>query len=203
MDYRFTVNFHGDDRTVHNMSKVFNTFGCPNTIVEVGVYEGYTTFWMSDILSNHNSDLKIYAVDPHVGSNDLTEVDFNEIKGNFCHNLEANENKNVEYVCKYSVDGLTDLIKDGVKADLIYIDGDHRAGEVLTDLVLSWKLLNVGGIIMCDDSTSWRFMDKNGACSPHMSPRMAIEMFIGCYWDRLTPIDLPIGTQTAFMKIKD
>lgn len=203
MTYRFTVNFHGDDRTVHNMSRIFNTYGCPNTIIEVGVYEGYTTFWMSDMLSQFNENLKIYAVDPHVGSNDLTEVDFNEIKSNFVHNREANQHKNVEYVCKHSAVGLVDLIKDGVKADLIYIDGDHRAGEVLTDLVLSWQLLNVGGIIMCDDSTSWRFIDKNGACSPSMSPRMAIESFISCYWDRLLPVDLPIGTQTAFMKMKE
>jgi len=203
MTYRFTINFHGDDRTASNMSMIFNNFGCPSTIIEVGVYEGYTTFWMSDVLAGHNSDLKIYAVDPHIGSNDLDGVDFNKIKENFCYNLEANTNKNVEYVCKYSSDGLTDLIKSGVKADFIYIDGDHRAGEVLTDLVMSWKLLNVGGVIMCDDSTAWRFIDKNGACSPHMSPRMAIEMFISCYWDRLTPINLPIGTQTAFMKIKE
>ena len=203
MTYRFTINFHGDNRPINNMATIFNTFGCPNTIIEVGVYEGHTTFWMSDTLSKHNANLKIYAVDPHVGSNDLTNVNFNEIKANFCHNLEANENKNVEYMCKYSSDALTDLIKDGVKADLIYIDGDHRAGEVLTDLVLAWKLLNVGGTIMCDDSSTWRFKDENGACSPHMSPRMAIEMFISCYWDRLNPIDLPISGGTAFTKIKD
>lgn len=80
MTYRFTINFHGDDRTASNMSMIFNNFGCPSTIVEVGVYEGYTTFWMSDVLAGHNSDLKIYAVDPHIGSNDLDGVDFNKIK---------------------------------------------------------------------------------------------------------------------------
>lgn len=205
MTYRFTINFHGDNRTINNMNSIFNLFGCPNTIIEVGVYEGYTTFWMSDFLTEHNKDIKIYAVDPHIGSSDLPEADFdfNKIKSNFRHNLESNENKNVEYICKYSTDGLTDLINQGIKADLIYIDGDHKAGEVLTDLVLSWKLLNVGGVIICDDSTSWRFIDANGACSPHMSPRLAIESFISCYWDRLKPLDLPSPGQTAFIKTKD
>jgi predicted O-methyltransferase YrrM len=185
------------------MSKIFSTFGCPNTIIEVGVYEGYTTFWMSDVLHQYNPDLKIYAIDPHVGSNDLTDVDFNEIKSNFCHNLQVNDKKNVEYISKHSNKGLIDLINQGTKAQLIYIDGDHKAAEVLTDLTLSWQLLDVGGVIICDDASSWVFTDKNGTSSPHMSPRMAIEMFISCYWDRIKPIDLPNGTQTAFMKIKD
>lgn len=203
MTYKFTVNFNSDNKTVTNMTTLFGWFGCPSTIIEIGVYEGYTTFWLSDILTEHNDSLKIYAVDPHVGSNDLTEVDFNEIKSNFLHNLAVNSNKNVEYINKHSANGLIDLINAGVKADLIYVDGDHRAAEVLTDLVLSWQLLNMGGVIICDDSSSWRFVDKNGSCAPHMSPRLAIENFISCYWDRLKPLDLPVPGQTAFMKTQE
>lgn len=203
MSYKFTIIFHGDNRTIDNMNNIFSAFGCPNTIIEIGVYEGYTTFWLSDMLHKFNQNLKIYAVDPHIGSSDLEGYDFNEIKSNFLHNLEVNEKKNVEYISKPSSDGLVDLIKQGIKADFIYVDGDHRAGGVLTDLVLSWQLLNVGGVIVCDDSTSWRFIDNNGTCSPHMSPRMAIESFISCYWDRLKPLDLPAPGQTAFVKIKE
>lgn len=203
MNYKFSVNFHSDNRTIQNVSKLVNIFGFPSTIIEIGVYEGYTTFWLSDILTEHNPNLKIYAIDPHIGSNDLTEVDFNEIQSNFEHNLNSNMHKNIEYIRKFSKDGLVDLINQKIKAEFIYIDGDHRAAGVLSDLVLSWELLAIGGVIMCDDSTSWRFEDKNGTCSPHMSPRMAIEMFISCYWDKLKPIDLPHSGQTAFLKISE
>jgi hypothetical protein len=36
-----------------------------------------------------------------------------------------------------------------------------------------------------------------------MSPRMAIEMFIACNWEKLEPIELPHSGQTAFMKIAE
>ena len=203
MNYKFSITFYSDNRTVDNMTSIFNTCGCPNSIIEVGVYEGYTTFWLSDMLTPHNPNLKIYAVDPHVGSNDLTEVDFNDIRDRFCYNLESNEVKNVEYIQKFSSEGLIDLINRDLKAELIYIDGDHRAAGVLTDLILSWQLLKVGGVILCDDATTWKFKDANGTCSPHMSPRMAIESFMSCYWDRIEPLHLPNTGQTAFMKIKE
>jgi predicted O-methyltransferase YrrM len=201
--YRFTVNFQSDNRTTTNIVELVKTYGIPSAIIEVGAYEGYTTFWLSDILTEHNKDLKIYAVDPHVGSIELTDVNFNEIQSNFTHNLNANIHKNVEYVQKFSKDGLVDLINKGVKAELIYIDGDHRASTVLTDLVLSWELLKLGGVIICDDSVSWKYKDKHGTASPHMSPRMAIEMFIACNWEKIEPIELPHSGQTAFMKIAE
>jgi cephalosporin hydroxylase len=123
------------------------------------------------------------------------------IQSNFAHNLSVNENKNVKYIRKYSEDGLIDLINQGVKAHFIYIDGDHRASGVLTDLVLAWKLLVPGGVMLCDDATIWQYKDKNGTVSPQMSPRMAIEMFIQCNWDKVKPIKLPDAWQTGFMKL--
>jgi cephalosporin hydroxylase len=203
MNYRFSSTFYVDNRAIENFNAIFSKFGCPKTIVEVGVYEGYTTFWFSSTLAEHNKDLKIYAIDPHVGSNDLTDVDFNFIRDNFCYNLEVNKDKNVEYLQKFSSEALVDLIKENVKADLIYIDGDHRASTVLSDLVLSWHLLNIGGVIICDDTNSWKFTDENGTSSPHMSPRMAVETFIACNWDKLNILQLPNSEQTAFVKIKE
>lgn len=203
MEYRFTTDFDVGKKTAVNMSTLFNWFGCPNTIIEIGVYEGQTTLWLSDTLSEHNDSLKIFAIDPHVGSNDLEGINFGVVKSNFLYNVSVNQNKNIEYISKHSCKGLMDLIQSGVKADLIYIDGDHRAAGVLTDLVLAWQVLSVGGVIVCDDATSWKFTDKNGESSPHMCPRMAVESFVNCHWDRLKPLDLPVSGQTAFMKIKE
>ena len=109
-------------------------------------------------------------------------------------------NKNITYIPKHSTDGLIELINDNVQAELIYIDGDHKASEVLADLVLSWKLLRVGGVILCDDTTTWRYTDKNGTQSAQMSVRMAVEMFIQCNWQKLNILSLPDGTPTAFIK---
>ncbi len=199
-DYRFTVNFYGDGANISNLSFLFQKFGIPSTIVEVGCYEGWTTFWLSDQLTQYNENLKIYAIDPHDHSDDLSDT-INVAKENFLHNLESHPNKNVTHIPEYSNKALIGLINSGVTAELIYIDGDHFASSVLTDLVLAWELLPVGGVILCDDSTEWKFKDKNGTASAQMSPRMAIEMFIQCNWHKVQPIVLPNGLQTAFMKV--
>jgi predicted O-methyltransferase YrrM len=200
--YNFTMDFNCGRGAVTNIANFINTYGVPNSIIEIGVFEGSTTFWMADQLTPHNPNLKIYAVDPHVGSNDMTE-DFSLVQQNFEHNLKECQYKNVTYIRKHSQDGLIDLINQGVEAELIYVDGDHKAGEVLTDLVLSWKLLKVGGIILCDDTTTWRYTDSNGTESAQMSVRMAVEMFIQCNWHKVRILQLPDSTQTAFMKIKE
>lgn len=200
--YRLSVDFNCAGGSFTNISYLINLYGIPRTICEIGVYEGSTTFWMADNISPHNNNLAIYAIDPHDTSADLT-VDLKGVKDNFVYNLTQNSYKNVEYINKPSEDGLIDLINRDVKCDLIYIDGDHRASGVLTDLVLAWKVLNVGGVILCDDTTTWKFVDKNKTASNQMSPRLAVETFIQCNWHKLSILSLPDGTQTAFIKTSE
>jgi cephalosporin hydroxylase len=198
--YKFSMDFNMGRGAYQNITDIVNNNGVPNTIVEVGVFEGSTTFWMADNLTPHNKNLKIYAIDPHVGSNDMSE-DFNVVQSNFVSNLEACQHKNVEYIRKHSKQGLIDLINQGVQAEFAYIDGDHKAAEVLEDLVLTWQLLAVGGVVLCDDTTTWKYKDNNGTYSAQMSPRMAVEMFLQCNWHKIQILSLPDGSQTAFRKI--
>jgi cephalosporin hydroxylase len=183
-----------------NIHHIIKSNGVPNTIVEVGVYEGHTTFTMSDAYTQHNPNLKIYAIDPHVGSVEIEE-DPEYINSNFMFNMEACKQKNVEFIRKFSEDGLIDLINMGIKPEFIYIDGDHHACTVLTDLTLSFKMLQVGGIILCDDATDWKYTDKNGTSAAQMSPRLAVETFIACNWHKIQIVQLPNMGQTAFRKI--
>lgn len=200
--YTFTMDFNCGGGSFVNLTHLINTYGLPNSYVEVGVFEGATTLWMSDNITPHHPTLKIYAIDPHVGSIDMGE-DFNIVQKTFANNLELNQHKNIEYIQKHSQKGLLDLINRDIQAELIYIDGDHKAAEVLTDLVLSWQLLKVGGVILCDDTTTWRYTDKNGTESAQMSVRMAVEMFIQCNWHKVRILNLPDNSQTAFLKIKE
>lgn len=194
------MDFNMGRGAYQNITDIVNNNGVPNTVVEVGVFEGSTTFWMADNLTPHNKNLKIYAIDPHVGSNDMSE-DFNIVQSNFVSNLDECQYKNVEYIRKHSKQGLIDLINRGVQVEFAYIDGDHKAAEVLEDLVLTWQLLVVGGIVLCDDTTTWKYKDVNGTYSAQMSPRMAIEMFLQCNWHKIQILSLPDGSQTAFRKI--
>lgn len=197
---RFTIDFNHGGGAKQNLAYIINKFGIPNTIVEIGVFEGGTTFWMSNAIGDLNPNLKIYAIDPHVGSSDMSE-DPNVTYANFVGNLDENKNKNVQYIRKFSEDGLIDLINDGVHAQIVYVDGDHKAGEVLTDLVLAFKILVAGGVMLCDDAVDWQYTDKNGTTSAQMSPRMAIETFMMCNWHKIKPLALPNTGQTAFIKL--
>lgn len=199
MTYKYTMNFSADGCTYDNMMHVLRTYGVPKTYIEVGLYEGATVFWLADILERFG-DYKIYAIDPHEGSVDLDSVDFNKIKETFAHNMNVKK-FNIEYMQEYSTPALFKLINSGIKADLIFIDGDHRAAQVLTDIVISWELLNIGGVIICDDSTDWKYTDKNNTSAVQMSPRLAVESFISCNWHKLDIVKLPNSSQTAFRKI--
>jgi predicted O-methyltransferase YrrM len=48
---------------------------------------------------------------------------------------------------------LPQLVRDGEKFDLIYIDGSHFFEEILIDAYYCIRLLNEGGVMLFDDST--------------------------------------------------
>ena len=201
MKYKFTMNFSADGCTQRNIEYIISRFGLPNSILELGVYEGGTTFWLSEVLDRFSHDYVYYAVDPHFGSVDLGDADFNSVKANFLSNLKTYGKDTVKYLPVTSTEALVQFKTSGTYFDLVYVDGDHRASQVLTDLVLSWECIRPGGVILCDDATEWKFTDSNQSSPAQMSPRMAIETFIMCNWDRLNIIKLPDSAQTAFVKM--
>src|SRR5205823_5527535 len=68
---------------------------------------------------------------------------------------ETGRSDQVEVLRARSRDGLHDLRSRGVEADLVYVDGSHAACDVLSDLVQSFQITRVGGVIICDDYL-WR-----------------------------------------------
>jgi len=101
----------------------------------------------------------------------------------------------VELIEKNSFEGLIELYNRGVKADLIYVDGSHFAKDVLTDAAISFEMLNVGGVMLFDDAVSWRYGQVI-----QDSPKIAIDAFIMCNWNRLKVLEMPNGYQTAIQK---
>lgn len=192
----------GEVRSKTNLTHIFNNFGLPNTFIEVGCFEGVTTCWVADTISLHNKNSKIYAIDPHTTLNNNHAFDFDLIKNTFLYNKNLCMG-NILYVNKYSHEGLIDLIIQKEVAELIFIDGDHTSAAVLEDMILSWRLLPVGGVMLCDDSVGWKLIESNGNCPVQLSPRMGIEMFIQSNWHKIELIPLPDSFQTAFKKIRE
>lgn len=73
----------------------------------------------------------------------------------------------VEVLEEYSAFALPQMIAEQRRYDLIYVDGSHQFEDVLIDFVFCHELLNIGGMILFDDSTDsqvakvLRFIESN------------------------------------------
>lgn len=189
--------------TQRSVQQLIGMYGPPKTVIEIGCFEGLTTFGLTEIMVQQNPSYKHYAIDPYDMSDDLPLDVLNEAGQLFMSNLEEFKYKdNVEFIHDTSWNGLLKLLHRGVKADLIYIDGDHRAETVLNDLVLAFGLLDVGGVILCDDCVSWKHQDSEKKYNLQSSPKLAVDNFIQCNWDKVEVLTLNNGYQTAFRKVK-
>lgn len=187
--------------TIKNFLNIFEKFGLPNCVVEIGCYYGKTTYQLVNIIAPTIPSLKYYAIDPYKNSLDIKE-NLEELHDIFIKNLNKFKFKdNIIFKRKTSFEGLVDLYSSKVSPQFIYIDGNHTSSVVLSDLVLSFEILQKGGVIFCDDSVTWKFVDENNKSDPQMSPRMAVDSFIMCNWSKLEVIDLPFCGQTAFLKL--
>jgi predicted O-methyltransferase YrrM len=126
--------------------------GKPNLhFLEIGSFEGRSTVWLlENILTDASS--KLTCIDTFSGSpeHENTTLHISEIEKHFRHNIKESGSELKVIVKKgFSRDILPTLAP--CSYDCIYIDGSHKASDVLEDAVLSKLLLKKGGIIIFDD----------------------------------------------------
>jgi len=158
--FDFTSDYFSGN--ISNMQQCKNILGQVDQIIEIGNHEGRSACWIIQNLLTPTG--KLYCIDP-----------FNNIetKQRFEKNisLAVLQQQSVEVIVDYSYVGLAKLIAQRRLFDFIYIDGAHHNHEVITDAVMSWKLLRDGGIMVFDDY----FPLTDGMIPP--SPRSAIDAF--------------------------
>ncbi|KAL8933869.1 MAG: hypothetical protein Q9211_005537 [Gyalolechia sp. 1 TL-2023] len=153
-------------------------------ILEIGAFEGGSTTWILDNLMSH-PDSTLTVIDTFEGgmehrassSSAVASKDYalNSLESRFKANVELCLNANKVLLLKStSYEALLRLSQGRTTFDLIYIDGSHTAIDVLTDAVLSWHLLRVGGKLVFDDWMWKGFMEE---C---YNPRIAIKGFLRC-----------------------
>ena len=166
----------------------------PRPVIEIGSYEGRSALWMLENLLQHSSS-RLHCVD--------TFHDRDKPDG-YWHRFEANVLRS-PHAAKVSVSAtaslpfLTRFVAAGSLADFIYVDGSHRAAEVLEDLVLAFHATRPGGVIICDDYLKGT---RSGDLTLG-SPKIAVDAFTTIYRERL---DIPWGQplyQLAMIKIAD
>lgn len=124
--------------------------GQPCDVLELGVFEGRSVIYILEYLRNS----RVTALDHFVlkkgwtSSQGITiELD-NEIA--FQGNIRSYGDR-VRTIVQPSWVGLSNLIRERQKFDIIYIDASHTKPDVLADTLLAWRLLKIGGLFIWDD----------------------------------------------------
>jgi len=130
----------------------------PRKILEIGSYEGQSVCFLIEKLSD-GTNLEIHALDNWEGGieHQAEGVDMSVVEQNFDYNVKL-ASKNKSNIKIYKHKGFSDtlmpkMLASGMKNyfDLVYIDGSHEAPDVLSDAIMGFRLLKIGGIMAFDD----------------------------------------------------
>jgi hypothetical protein len=155
--------------------------GQPNLhLLEVGCWEGRASCWFLEQVLVHSSS-KLTCVDTFAGS---VEHQAN-FPADYLQSIEARFDRNIAKTdAAHKVEkrvGKSQVVMRSLPLnhyDVIYIDGSHVMSDVLTDGVLGWDLLKVGGLMLFDDyDFGLRFPDQN--------TQQGIDAFLVCFAPRL------------------
>tara|TARA_Y100000766_G_C18742566_1_gene524371 strand:- start:141 stop:773 length:633 start_codon:yes stop_codon:yes gene_type:complete len=158
----------------------------PTKIIEIGSYEGQSISYLIKTLSSEVDNLEIHCIDDWEGEQPVYKklnLKMNLVEERFKKNMElllaTRKNINLKAHKSKSIKALSNLIAEGKSNyfDFIYIDGSHYACDVISDSVLAYDLLRVGGVIGFDDYT-WVDQSTNDVLA---RPKIAIDAFANIF----------------------
>lgn len=122
--------------------------------LEIGVFRGDTTEWISNNIATH-PDCLLIGIDPWERSffnrHDLrSDQDWMDLL-NKISKLEEEAKGKIQFIKGYSEKVLLGESWKKESIDIIYIDGNHTREYVTRDFNLSWPLLKPNGILIFDD----------------------------------------------------
>ena len=161
----------------------------PRRILEVGSYEGRSATLMIEEFGGRGP-LHLFCIDTWAGSVEHGGTDMAAVEARFDRNVALAASRAANTVvmekCKGpSAERLARLLAGGHEGsfDLVFIDGSHQAPDVLTDLVLGYRLCRIGGFLFCDDYL-WS-MEPDGRQDPLNMPKPAIDAFANLFMRRI------------------
>jgi len=143
--------------TTANLVKAFS----PRSILEIGVAYG----WHADSLLNADKDVYYLGIDPYLDAYDSQDSfprSVQELIGGLnCQesldrlyevvNLKLQKSSRARLFRMKSDDFFA---KNEEKFELVFVDGNHKSSNCLSDIRNSWNLLEPGGIL-CGDDFNW------------------------------------------------
>jgi predicted O-methyltransferase YrrM len=195
--YKFDHDWFSNN--IPQLQKIFAGYNGNNPrILEIGAFEGKSTVWFLENISN----CTVTTIDTWLGGKDHSpdnpEINFSDVKRNFEHNIRLFSDR-LDVIESKSFNALLYMInRETEKFDFVYVDGSHTAIDVHMDLCLSFELLKVGGLLYCDDYF-WGFNEF----SVYDSPKLGIDSFVNVYGNKLRPLIGLSNAVAVYMKTED
>lgn len=144
----------------------------PTRILEIGSWEGRSALYFLNYLPKS----RIVCIDPFSGNVEHHQDPYfaelaRKSESQFDTNLKGFGSR-VEKIKGFSTEILPELGVAGRRFDLAYIDGSHMAADVYRDGVLTWTMIEPGGIVIFDDY-GWELMDEE-----HERPKLGVDAFL-------------------------
>jgi predicted O-methyltransferase YrrM len=184
-EYDFTVDWFTDSTPVWD--QLIGRLE-PARILEIGSFEGRSACYLIENCSK-NLPVEIYCIDTWEGGIEHAKDSMGEVERRFDHNVmvakqRASHRVSVKKFKKPSMQALTEIIaRREAPFDLVYVDGSHQAPDVLSDAVLGFQLLRIGGMMIFDDYL-WR-LEPDGRQDLLNMPKPAIDSFINIFQRKL------------------
>jgi predicted O-methyltransferase YrrM len=195
--YQFTADWFALHLPIWR--QIFATYS-PRRILEVGSFEGRSATYMIEECATLE---KLVCADLW---EDYPELDMSGAEARFDSNIETARQRRGSPVYFRKMRGksfltLAHLLAQREEFDVIYIDGSHLAPDVLTDAVIAFYLLRVGGLMVFDDYL-WRDKETGGQDILHV-PKVAIDAFVNIFYRKLVVRTFAIPYQVYLEKVAD
>ena len=201
--FDYTSTWFEDFHCPNNWPIYFQHLASKKDILEIGSFEGRSACWV--ILNELDERGTITCIDRWSAGGDLPDVDFESVEERFDSNTRlALSMKTGRFLRKMkgdSVEQLAQLLCDGYECDFAHVDGDHTSAGVLSDMILAWRLVKPGGLMVIDDYL-WSFNVSEQVPlynAPHHRPKMGIDAFMTMFDGSYSIID--IGVQVVLKKL--
>jgi predicted O-methyltransferase YrrM len=144
----------------------------PLRVLEIGSWEGRSALFFLNYLPRS----RMVCIDTFRGNVEHhLDPYFAELaprtEGQFDANLAGLAHR-IEKIKGSSTSVLPQLGIAGRRFDLAYVDGSHMAADVYGDAVLTWSMMDPGGIVIFDDY-AWDLMENE-----RERPRLGIDAFL-------------------------
>lgn len=161
-DYANMYNWTNDlpKDSIHTFLSVINYINTKDVhkrkhILEIGTFVGTSAIKLVEMITN--ADITVIdmwedynEVGGTIGTVD--KIKENHVERIFYQNIETSGLKHLFTIKKgNSFNVLLDLVKDNMQFDVIYVDGSHTLLDSYADIMLSFELLRIGGVLIIDD----------------------------------------------------